>query len=100
MSAFIRKFQFGLALVASPLLAAEAQMAVANPSVRHESLEQAKALLTVQSVVLPADLVNPFNPTGSVSTSTTATTPVADPKAAKPGGPKTDQTQRILCPEW
>jgi hypothetical protein len=91
MSAFIRQFRFSLALVTSPLVAAEVQTAVANPSVRHESLEQAKALLAVHSVVLPTDLVNPFNPAGPASPSTTATSPVVDTKAAKPGGPKTDR---------
>jgi len=107
MNALIRQILFGLAslaAVASPLAAAEVSSQVANPTTRHESLENAKTLLTVQAVTLPADLVNPFNPAGLVGaagggnrggtgagTGSAGTPSTTDPTPAKPAGPKTDR---------
>ena len=108
MSAFIRQFLFGLAgliLATSPLAAADtadAAAQVANPAKRQESLENARALLVIQPVTLPAELTNPFNPGGiagatsaaghtqAAGTTTTAPTAEADNPAAKPAGPRTD----------
>jgi len=106
MSAFIRPSHFGFVFLFSlvaGLAAADVQSSVANPTKRHDSLETAKALLAVQPVVLPAELINPFNPaafaeaTGTVNrnpgngTAGTATQGAAEPAPVKPAGPKTDR---------
>jgi hypothetical protein len=84
--------------LAFPVLSA-AESAVALPTKRHEMLESAHALLTMQPAKLPADLENPFNPpafaeaTGAVSHAPAAGTGTANPAetpVAKPTGPKTE----------
>jgi hypothetical protein len=96
MSALTRQFRFGfatLALAASLQAADEVLPVVANPTKRHESLESAKALLTGQTVSLPANLVNPFNPPAFAEV-TGARVPnpgAVENPAAHPAGPRSDR---------
>ena len=104
MSSSLRQFQIGLAglALATARLTAADVGTVTTTAKRHESLENAKAIMVIEPVTLPADLNNPFNPaglTGSTGTAVrtqaggttgTATTAVADNTPAKPTGPRSD----------